>query len=63
MKYSDLFCLGWYCWHDHGCKSKFTKQIHKEDGDSQFSKANDKMKLIQIVRKVFLCYIVEHFSL
>lgn len=56
-KYSDLFCL------NHGCKSKFTKQIHKEDGDSQFSKANDETKLIQIVRKVFLCYIVEHFSL
>lgn len=36
MKYSELICLRWHCWHNRGCKSKFTKQIHKEDGDSHF---------------------------
>lgn len=63
MENLDLICFRLYCWSDHGCKSKCTKQFIKQMAIHSSAKTSDKKKLVQIVRKVFQCYIVEDFFL
>lgn len=63
MKYSELIWLRWCCWHNRGCKSKFTKQIHKEDGDSQFCQGWQWNEINSDCKKMFQCSVVEDFFL